>query len=99
MKWHSAMESKRISIDTKVPGAYHKSQYIMDYLDASLTVDAKSFNAEINILLNRYLHGNPDNGMHHTLLVKSLKHNNMFEDETWKQELGEQIRLLLSLLS
>jgi hypothetical protein len=44
------MESKRISIDNKVPGAYHESQYIMDYLDASLTVDVKSFKAEINIL-------------------------------------------------
>jgi hypothetical protein len=26
VKWHSAMESKCISINTKVPGAYHKSQ-------------------------------------------------------------------------
>jgi hypothetical protein len=50
VKWHSTIESKRILIDTKVPGAYHKSQYIMDYLDASLTVDVKSFKAEINIL-------------------------------------------------
>jgi hypothetical protein len=43
IKWHSAMESKRISITNKVPGAYHKSQYIMDYLDASLTVEVKEF--------------------------------------------------------
>ena len=55
VKWHSAMESKRISIDTKVPGAYRKSEYIIDYLDASLTANAKSFKAEINILQNRYL--------------------------------------------
>ncbi len=60
MKWHSAMESKRISIDTKVPGAYHESQYIMDYLNASLTIEAKSFKAEVNIICNRYLQGNPD---------------------------------------
>ena len=26
IKWHSAMESKRISITNKVPGAYHESQ-------------------------------------------------------------------------
>jgi hypothetical protein len=44
------MESKRILIDTKVLGAYHKTQYIMDYLDASLTANVKSFKAEINIL-------------------------------------------------
>ncbi len=50
VRWHSAMESNQNSIDTKVPGAYHKSQYIMDHLDASLTVNVKSFKAEINIL-------------------------------------------------
>ncbi len=58
VKWYSAMESKQISpisIDAKVLGAYHESQYIMVYLDASLTVDVKSFKAEINILQNRYL--------------------------------------------
>jgi hypothetical protein len=59
-KWRSAMESKRILITNKVPGAYHESQYIMDYLDASLTVEVKSFKAEVNILRNRYLRGNPD---------------------------------------
>jgi hypothetical protein len=60
IKWHSAMESKRIWITNKVPGAYHQSQYIMDYLDASLTIEVKSFKAEVNILCNRYLRGNPD---------------------------------------
>lgn len=53
IKWHSAIESKRISITNKVPGAYHESQYIMDYLDASLTVEVKSFKVEVNILRNR----------------------------------------------
>ena len=46
IKWYSAMESKCISIKYKVPGAYHELQYIMDYLDASLTVEVKSFKAE-----------------------------------------------------
>jgi hypothetical protein len=27
IKWHSAMETKHISIEQKVPSAYHKSQY------------------------------------------------------------------------
>jgi len=53
VKWHSAMESKRIAIEQKVPGSYHESQFIMDYLDASLTIEAKSFKAEVNILRNR----------------------------------------------
>jgi hypothetical protein len=35
IKWHSAMESKCISIENKVPVVYHESQYIMDYLDGS----------------------------------------------------------------
>jgi hypothetical protein len=30
VKWHSAMESKCIAIELKVPGSYHESQYIMD---------------------------------------------------------------------
>jgi hypothetical protein len=37
VKWHSAMESKHMTIEQKVPGSYHESQYIMDYLDASMT--------------------------------------------------------------
>ena len=52
IKWHSAMESKHISTENKVTGVYHESQYIMDYLDASLTVEVKSFKAEVNILCN-----------------------------------------------
>jgi hypothetical protein len=32
----------------------------MNYLNASLTVELKSFKAKVNILCNRYLHGNPD---------------------------------------
>jgi hypothetical protein len=44
------MESKCIAIEQKVPGSYHESQYIMDYLDASLTVEAKSFKAEVSII-------------------------------------------------
>jgi hypothetical protein len=50
VKWHSAMETKCISIKQKVPSAYRKSQYIIDYLHAILTVDAKSFKAEVNII-------------------------------------------------
>ena len=44
-----------ILITNKVPGAYHESQYIMDYPDASLTVEVKNFKAEVNILCNPYL--------------------------------------------
>jgi hypothetical protein len=50
VKWHSAMATKRISIKQKVSRACHGSQYIMDYLDAILTVDAKSFKAKVNII-------------------------------------------------
>ena len=60
VKCHSAMESKQISIKQKGPGVYHESQYVMDHLDASLTVEVKSFKAEVNILCNRYLCRNPD---------------------------------------
>jgi hypothetical protein len=60
IKWHLAMEFKHIAIEQKVPGSYHESQYIMYYLDASLTVKVKSFKAEVIIICNKYLHGNPD---------------------------------------
>jgi hypothetical protein len=46
------MESKRIGIELKVPGSYHESQYIMDYLDATLTIEAKTFKAEVNTICN-----------------------------------------------
>ena len=56
------MESKHILITNIVPGPYHESQYIiMDYLHASLTIEVKSFKAEVNILDNRYICGNTDN--------------------------------------
>jgi hypothetical protein len=60
VKWHSAMESKQISIKQKVPGVYHESHSIMDCLNASLTVEVKSFKAKVNILCNKHLRGNPD---------------------------------------
>jgi hypothetical protein len=89
------MESKQISIDAKIPGAYHKSQYIMDYLDASLTVDVRNFKAEINILQNRYLCGNPDQWNASYITGKIIKTcNNMLEDGTWKQELGEKDQII-----
>jgi hypothetical protein len=95
IKWHSAMESKRISITNKVPGAYHESQYIMDYLDASLTVEVKSFKAEVNILRNRYLRGNPDRWTASYISGEIIKtYNNMFEDGTWKREIGEKDQII-----
>ncbi len=89
------MESKRISITNKVPGAYHESQYIMDYLDASLTVEVKSFKAEVNILCNRYLHGNPDRWTASYISGEIIKtYNNMFEDGTWMHEIGEKDQII-----
>jgi hypothetical protein len=64
IKWHFAMESKCISIENKVPGVYHESQYIMDYLVASLTVEVKSFKA-IDTFVET-----PTGGMHHISLAK-----------------------------
>jgi hypothetical protein len=52
VKWHSTMESKCIAIELKVPGSYHESQYIMDYLNVALTIEAKTFKAEVNIICN-----------------------------------------------
>jgi hypothetical protein len=95
VKWHLAMESKRIAIEQKVPGLYHESQYIMDYLDASLTVDAKSFKAKVNIICNRYLHRNPDRWNATYISGEIVKtYNNMSKDRTWKQEIGEKDQII-----
>jgi uncharacterized iron-regulated protein len=83
VKWHSAMESKCIAIEKKVPGLYHESQFIMDYLDASLTIKVKSFKAEVNIICNRYLHGNPDKLDATYICDEIIKtYNNMSKDGT-----------------
>jgi hypothetical protein len=91
IKWHSAIKSKCISIENKVPGVYHDSQYIMDYLNGSLTDEVKSFKAEVNIPCNRYLRGNPNRWNASYISGEIIKtYNNMFEDCTWKQEIGEK---------
>ncbi len=95
VKWHSAMETKCISFKQKVLSAYHKSQYIMDNLNAILTVDAKSFKAEVNIIQNKYLRGNPEKCSALYISGKMIKtYNNVFEDGTWKQELGEKDQII-----
>jgi hypothetical protein len=85
VKWHSAMKSKQISIKQKVPGIYHESQNIMDYLDTLLTVEAKSFKAKVNIHCNRYLCGNSDKWNASYIGGEIFKtYYNIFEDGTWK---------------
>jgi hypothetical protein len=98
VEWHLAMESKRIAIEQKVPGLYHESQYIIDYLK-SLTVDAKGFKAEVNIICNRYLCRSPDRWNAMYIKGEIIKmYNNMSKDGTWKREIGKRIRLLRSPL-
>ncbi len=95
VKWHSVMESKCIAIEQKVPGLYHESQFIMDYLDVSLNIKAKSFKAEVNIIRNRYLCGNPDRWNATSICGEIIKtYNNMSEDGTWKREIGEKDQII-----
>ena len=95
VKWHLAMESKHIAIEQKVPGLYHESQFIMDYLNASLTIEAKSFKAEVNIICNRYLQGNLDRWDAMYICGEIINtYNNMSEDRTWKQEVGEKDKII-----
>ena len=46
----------------------------MDYLNASLTIEAKSFKAEVNIICNRYLCETRTDGMQLTFAERSSKH-------------------------
>jgi hypothetical protein len=83
VEWHSAIESKCILIKQKLPGAYHELQYIMDYLDASLTAEVKSFKAEINIIQNKYFRGNPNKWTASYISGEIIKtYNNMSKDGT-----------------
>ena len=67
----------------------------MDYLDASLTVKAKSFKGEVNIIRNRYLRGNPDRWNAMYISGKIIKmYNNMSEDGTWKREIGKKDQII-----
>jgi hypothetical protein len=67
----------------------------MDYLDASLTVEIKSFKAEINILCNRYLCGNPDKWNASYILEEIIKtYNNMSKDRTWNCKIGEKDQII-----
>ncbi len=59
IKWHLAIESECILIKQKLPGSCHKLQFIMDYLNASLTAKKKNFKTEISIIWNKYLCSNP----------------------------------------
>jgi hypothetical protein len=93
VKWHLAMETKHISFKQKVPSAYYESQYIMDYLNAFLTVDAKSFKAKVNIIQNKCLHGNPEKWSASYISSEMIKtYNNMFEDGTWNKSLVRKIK-------
>ena len=95
VKWHLVMESKHITIEQKNPGLYYKTQYIMDYLDSSPTVDAKSFKAKVNIIRNRYLCGNPNkwNAMYISGEIIKI-YNNMFKDGTWKRDFGNKNQII-----
>jgi hypothetical protein len=95
VKWHSAIKSKCIMIEQKLPGSYHELQYIMDYLDAAHSVEVKSFKAEVSIIRNRYLCGNPDKWTALYINGKIIKtYNNMSEDGTWKCKIGEKDQII-----
>jgi hypothetical protein len=89
------MELKCFSIEQKVSGSYHESQYNMIYLNTSRTVKAKSFKAEVNIIYNRYLHGKTDRWNATYISGEIIKaYNNMSKDGTWKREIDEKDQII-----
>jgi hypothetical protein len=74
IKWHLAIESKRISIEQRLSVSYHKLQFIMDYLDASLTVEVTRFTTKISIIQTNTSVAIQTNGPLHTSVVKSSTH-------------------------
>ncbi len=99
VKLHSAMESKQIFTEQKVLGADHISEYIMDFLDALLTVEVKSFEAEVNIICSSYLLGNPDRWNALYISEEIIKtHNNMFEDGAWKHKISKKDQIIALMM-
>jgi hypothetical protein len=67
----------------------------MDYLNASLTVNVKSFKAEVNIIRKRYLCRNPDRWNAMYISGEIIKtYNNISEDKTWKRQIGESDQII-----
>ncbi len=95
VKWHSAIESKHIMIEQKLPGSYHELLYIMDYLNAAQWVKIKSFKAKVSIIRNRYLCSNPDKWTASYINGEIIKtYNNMSKDGTWKCEIGKKDQII-----
>jgi hypothetical protein len=95
IKWYSTIESTCNSIEEKLSGYYHKLQFIMNYLDASLTAEVKSFKAEISTIQNKYLHGNPDKWTASYISGEIIKtYNEMSEDGTWQCKIGEKDQII-----
>jgi hypothetical protein len=83
IKWHLAIESKCVLIEQKLPGSYHKSQFIVDYRNASLTVEVQNLISEISIVQSKYLCGNPDKCIASYISSEIIKtYNKMSEDGT-----------------
>jgi hypothetical protein len=67
----------------------------MDYLNVICTVDVKSLQAEVYIIQNKYLRGNPEKWNASYSCGKIIKtYNNISEDGTWKKELGEKDQII-----
>jgi hypothetical protein len=93
--WNLSIESKHILIEQTLPESYHKLQFIMDYCDASLTAEVKSFKAEISIIQNKHIHGNPDKWTGSYIIGEIIKtYNNMSEDGTWQRKIGERNQII-----
>ena len=87
-RWDTAFEAARINIELLLPGEYSDTAFKTDYLNAALTVQCKSFTAEVSSIKTQWQLGT--SFPRDTLRSRITQMYVNFEaDGTWARELGE----------
>ena len=94
-EWDTAMEAKRVDIETKVPNEYSDNAFINDYFNLALTVPVKSFKTDVASMKQRWQLGE---AMTITFVRTTIcqMHTNLSSDEanTWATELAETSQII-----
>ena len=93
--WDTAMEAKRIDIETKVPNEYTVNAFINDYFTGALTVPVKSFKTDVSSMKQRWQLGE---AMTLTFVRNTIcqMYTNLNNDDqnTWSTELAETNQII-----
>ena len=102
VEWISQMETKRINIEIKIPGAYDDNKILMDIYQGALEAKCKTFSTEVQSMNQKWLLGTlPNPGHIDTTHAATQLYSNLVKDGTWKKEFTDtdQIVALTTLVS